>query len=317
LRSCGRVAELNDKVQNALDETRMLILGAQVLLGFQFQSIFQSAFDQLPAPVQLVKLVGLGLMLLAVGLLVAPAAFHQIAELGDDSRRLLRFTTRIAEWALMPFALGLGIDVYVAVLVVLGAAPALPAGIAALAFAVFWWYGLEWIVRRRRADHTSTLEHPRVTQQAPGPTKLEDKIRQVLTEARVVLPGVQALLGFQFAAMLMDGFAKLPRMLQYVHLASLALIAASIVFLISPAAFHRIVEGGEDSERMHRFSSAMVVTAMVPLALGISGDFYVVASKVLRSEVLALALAGASLVFFYGLWFGVTLAVRRLSPSAR
>jgi hypothetical protein len=156
-----------------------------------------------------------------------------------------------------------------------------------------------------------------VAQQAPTPTKLEDKIRQVLTEARVVLPGAQALLGFQFAAMLMDGFAKLPRTLQYVHLASLVLIAASIVFLISPAAFHRIVEGGEDSERMHRFSSAMVLTAMVPLALGISGDFYVVASKVLQSAVLALALAGASLAFFYGLWFGVTLAVRRVSPSAR
>jgi hypothetical protein len=311
------VAQLKDRVQNALDETRMLILGAQVLLGFQFHSIFQNGFDQLPAPVQHVKLIGLALMLLAVGLLIAPAAFHQIAERGNDSRRLLRFTTRIAEWALMPFALGLGIDVYMAVLVVLGPAPALPAGVAAIAFALFWWYGLEWIVRQRRADQTLPLEQARVVEQAPTPTKLDDKIRQVLTEARVVLPGAQALLGFQLAAMLMDAFAKLPRTLQYVHLASLALIAASIVFLISPAAFHRIVEGGEDSERMHRFSSAMVLSAMLPLALGISGDFYVVSNKVLQSDGLALALAGASLVFFYGLWFGVTLAARQLSPSAR
>jgi hypothetical protein len=45
---------------------------------------------------------------------------------------------------------------------------------------------------------------------------------------------------------------------------------------------------------LHRFSSAMVLSAMVPLALGI-----------------------ASLVFFYGLWFGLTLGVRlRVSSRA-
>jgi hypothetical protein len=32
---------------------------------------------------------------------------------------------------------------------------------------------------------------------------------------------------------------------------------------------------------VHRFSSAMVLAAMVPLALGIAGDFYVVLAKVL------------------------------------
>jgi hypothetical protein len=101
-----------------------------------------------------------------------------------------------------------------------------------------------------------------------------------------------------------------------VHLASLGLIAASIVFLMAPAAFHRIVERGQDTARLHQFSSAMVLGAMVPLALGIAGDAYVVLDKVLGSPSLAVALAGTSLIFFFGLWFGVTLALRQRIDAA-
>ena len=41
--------ELSKKVKVALDETRMLILGAQILLGFQFRGVFSDGYDQLPA----------------------------------------------------------------------------------------------------------------------------------------------------------------------------------------------------------------------------------------------------------------------------
>ena len=33
--------QLERKLKTALDESRLLILGAQVLFGFQFQSVFQ------------------------------------------------------------------------------------------------------------------------------------------------------------------------------------------------------------------------------------------------------------------------------------
>jgi hypothetical protein len=284
------VAALNDRVENALNETRMLILGAQVLFGFEYQAVFQPAFERLPWPSHIVKLVGLTLMSAAVGLLIAPSAFHQIVERGNDTRRVLDFTGRIATVALLPFAIGMGLDFYLAGQVVLG--PAL-------------WYGLEWLLRLiRRAREKRKMDDS--TERTP----LETKIKLVLTEARVVLPGAQALLGFQFAAMLTDQFEKLPRSSQYVHLASLGLIAATVVFLMAPAAYHRIVERGEDTERVHRFASAMVLTAMVPLALGMSGDFYVVVARVLESTTVAVASASACLVFFFGLWFGLTLIVR-------
>jgi len=37
--------ELAKKVKVALDETRMLILGAQILLGFQFRGVFVDGYD--------------------------------------------------------------------------------------------------------------------------------------------------------------------------------------------------------------------------------------------------------------------------------
>ena len=307
------VAKLANQVENVLNETRMLILGAQVLLGFQFQAVLQPGFERLPPALQDLKVVGLGLMLLAVGLLLSPGAFHQIVERGNDSPRVVAFTSRIATLALLPFAVGMGLDVYLATTVVLGTAAALPAGLAATACALAFWYGIEWYLRARQPPTPSTRED---RQMSSGSTDLSTKIEQVLTEARVVLPGAQALLGFQFAAILMDAFEKLPRTSQLVHLASLGLIAASIVFLMSPTAFHRIVERGQDTERMRRFSSAMVLCAMVPLAFGIAGDCYVVVDKVLDSAGLALTLAGLSLVFFFGLWFGVTLALRARIDTA-
>ncbi len=142
---------LEDKVENALNETRMLILGAQVLLGFEFQSTFQPVYEPLPSSVQEVKVVSLTLMLLAVGLLIAPGAFHEIVERGDDSPRVTQVTSQIASLALLPFALGIGLDVYVASHVVLSPGAALAAGFGTAAFALVFWYGLEWVWRTRRS----------------------------------------------------------------------------------------------------------------------------------------------------------------------
>lgn len=56
---------------------------------------------------------------------------------------------------------------------------------------------------------------------------------------------------------------------------------------------------------------------MIPLALGVTGDFYVVARKITESEGLSAGLAALALLTFYGLWFGFTLYLRKQRhPSA-
>jgi hypothetical protein len=68
--------KLERKLKTALDETRLLILGAQVLFGFAFQGAFQDLFGALPAVSRIA---------LAVILLMTPAALHRIAYDGEDN----------------------------------------------------------------------------------------------------------------------------------------------------------------------------------------------------------------------------------------
>jgi uncharacterized membrane protein len=300
------MASLKDKVQNALDESRMLVLGAQLLLGFQYRAGFESGFESLPASSRVLIGATLVLLILAIVLLILPATYHRVVEEGEETERFHRFILRIMAITLVPVALGL--DVYIAAAKAAGARAGVLTGTAVFLTAAFFWYGLLFLKKRGKGGAT-------VAQSKAGedrePTGLRDKIKHVLTEARVVLPGVQALLGFQLATMLLESFDKLPPSSKQVHLASLILIALSTICLMAPAAYHRIVEEGEETEGFHRFASWMVLCGLAPLALGICGELFVVVRKISDSPALALAGSLVMLAFAYWLWFGFTPARRR------
>ena len=48
-----------------------------------------------------------------VGLLITPGPYHRIVEGGEDSGNLHRLVTIIADLALLPFALALGLDLFI------------------------------------------------------------------------------------------------------------------------------------------------------------------------------------------------------------
>jgi hypothetical protein len=307
------MAKLKNKVKNALDEARMLVLGAQVLVGFQMRSVFEKGFDSLPIISQALKLMGLGLMLVAVGLIIAPSSYHRLVERGEDTHEIHRYTSKLASWALLPFAFGLGIDLYVATQKVAGSWKlGAVAGLFGAMMAGFFWYGMEFYMRRERAGEIgekkreSEMEEQK-EQDGGGNSKLTDKIQHALTECRVVLPGSQALLGFQFIVILSESFDKLPSLSKYIHLAALGLNALAIVLLITPAAYHRMVERGEETEHFHRFASKVLVAALVPLALAMASDVYVVVQKVTESPLISVVSALVILAIFWELWFGLPL----------
>ena len=208
-----------------------------------------------------IKHLGLLLLLAVVGLVMLPAARHRIVERGQDTPGMLLFTKWCLRLALLPLALAIGIDLFTAGAQVGGnrVGAAISGGAVLLSIAL--WYGIVVLREPREKEEEDVKETP-----------LEEKIVQVLTEARVVLPGAQALLGFQLAMMMMESFEKLPQSSKIVHLVSLCFIAATTILLIAPAAFHRLVERGEDTERFHSFASAMVVLAMITLAPGFCLD---------------------------------------------
>jgi len=201
--------ELPQKIKIALDETRILILGAQILLGFGFRGVFSERFDELPGYARCANGVGLGLLVCAIGLLIAPGPYHRIVEGGQDSGRLHRFATVIADLALLPFALALGLGLFVSIEAIFDiSAVSIAAGMTGAGLALALWYGLPRL-RERFAGERERMITRQSNERADTP--LQAKIEQVLTEARVVLPGAQALFGFQLAIVLTRAFERLPK----------------------------------------------------------------------------------------------------------
>ena len=292
------MTELKDKIKIALDESRMMILGTQVLLGFQFRSAFEPAFDRLPRSSQYLKMMGLMILLVAIALIMAPGSYHRIVRAGSDSEDVHQFATTMMDLGLIPFLLAFALDFYTSMGRIVGTTGGLIAAAIVGVTGLFFWYGLGWFCRSKKGH---SHRQPAIQR-----TPLGTKIDQVLTEARVVLPGAQALLGFQLVTMFMDGFDKLPNPSKFIHIGSLALIALTTILLMTPAAYHRIAERGEDTQRLHTVASAFLMAAMITLPLGIAGDVYVVVNKVTDSTGLSAGCAMLALAFFYGIWFGYT-----------
>jgi hypothetical protein len=133
----------------------------------------------------------------------------------------------------------------------------------------------------------------------------------MLIETRVILPGVQTLLGFQLIAILSEAFDKLPQSDQHIHLAALAALALSVLLLMAPAAYHRLSSEGDATEDVLTFGTIVLLSAMVPLALGLAADFYVVLNKSLHDPTAAAAGGALCAALMLGGWFALPFALRR------
>lgn len=302
------MSRLGDRIENVLNESRMLLLGGQVLLGFTYRICFEPAFERLPFLAQAVEVSGLAVMNVGMCWLIWPAAFHRIAEHGRQSQRIHEFTTRVLDWALLPFCLGLGLGFYpvsIAMHVPHPAAISVATGCLALAA----WYGGGAL--RRRVPRPAAVRSKGSGDEGQSGKDLSERVKKVLIECRMALPGAQAFLGFQFAIVFTESFAKLSRTSQWVHFASLIATTISIVLLIAPAAYHRLAEGGEDTERFHDVASYLLLATLVFLGPGMAGDLYVVLAKVTDSAATGAAVAGGLLLACYVVWFGISLLRRR------
>jgi hypothetical protein len=132
--------------------------------------------------------------------------------------------------------------------------------------------------------------------------QLKDATVILLEECRMVLPGMQALFGFQLVAVFNSGFKDaLSQWEQHLHLAAVTLVAVAIALIMTPAAYHRQAGARHASDAFITLCTRILLCAMVPLALGICIDFYLVA-KVLWSGV-APVLVAVVFAVFVAMWF--------------
>jgi uncharacterized protein DUF6328 len=289
---------VESRLKTALDESRLLILGAQVLFGFQFEAVFQERFSDVSDTARHMHGAGLALMLISISLLIAPSLFHQIIFAGDSRVGAITTATTLAGFSLLPLTVGLGISAFVALEHVFGRTVAIAVGSSFTAVGLALLYGLGFALRRDRKNQM---------QETSSKTPLKTKIEQMLTEARVIIPGGQALLGFQLVATLTKAFNELPALFKYVHCAALCAVALAVILLMTPAALHRLGFQGEDDPEFFNIGSRLVIVASIPLAIGISGDVAVVFFKTTGDTVIALSAGAIALFALLAFWLAYPL----------
>jgi hypothetical protein len=285
--------EIERRLKTALDESRLLILGAQVLFGFQFQAVFQELFSSLPASSRYIHCAGLTMLLISIGLLIAPSLFHQIVFEGESRPGAITAASVLAGASLLPLTIGLGASTFIVFERLFGRGPGIAASTSFTAIALAMLYGLGLSLRQNRRRPMPEKEHQ---------TPLKSKIEQMLTEARVIIPGAQALLGFQLVATLTKAFDELPAAFKYINCAGLCAVALSVVLLMTPAAVHRIGFGGEDDPLFFKIGSRLVIAGSIPLAAGIAADVAVVFFKATESANVATGAGVISLIVLLGFW---------------
>src|SRR6266436_538126 len=95
----------------------------------------------------------------------------------------------------------------------------------------------------------------------------------LLDECRMVLPGIQALFGFQLIVVFNAGFdQKLSATEQDLHLTAIALVAIAIAIIMTPAAYNIQTAPREVTDDFLRISTRLLLWSMFPLAIAISLD---------------------------------------------
>jgi len=134
--------------------------------------------------------------------------------------------------------------------------------------------------------------------------ELSEAASTLLDECRMVLPGVQAIFGFQLIAVFQQKFGEdLDRGYQCLHLAALVLVAISAAMIMTPAAYHRLQGAHHVTERFLRVSSRLLLIALAPLATGLSVDVFLLGKLILDNDVTAAIIATALFGAMVFMWY--------------
>jgi hypothetical protein len=146
---------------------------------------------------------------------------------------------------------------------------------------------------------------------------LEEASTHVGGEARMLLPGVQTILGFQLMAVFNQRFEQFSHGEQIAHFAAFLLVALTMGLLMAPAAYHRQAEPRLVTKRFVTLSSVLLTLSMIPFIAGVCLDTYLVGRIILRTPLPAAVAAGAMLLVLTGLWFVLPTVGRLHRPRPR
>lgn len=134
-------------------------------------------------------------------------------------------------------------------------------------------------------------------------TKLSQAVTEILNEARTVVPGVQAFIGFQLVAVFNTSFwERLTDAERGLHVGAILLDILALVLLSTPPLYHRQRESGYDSAGLVKLASRLLTASTYPLIAAIAVDLYIIGRLVGGGAAAGLVAAAAVLVPAVLLW---------------
>jgi hypothetical protein len=170
--------------------------------------------------------------------------------------------------------------------------------------------------RRSRSRRDEARASARQHEEGTQVQTLKDQAHSIHEEARMVLPGIQALFGFQLIAVFNRPFFDLDPASRLLHLAALVLVGIAIALIMAPAAYHRLAEANRVSRHWIELASRDIAWAMAALMLAISLDIYLVAIMIVEDVALAATLAAAVGSLLSWLWFAMPFFARLRERSS-
>jgi len=132
-----------------------------------------------------------------------------------------------------------------------------------------------------------------------------------------MVPGIQAVFGFQLIAVFNERFADLAVSLRDTHFASLCLVVIAVALIMTPAAYDRLAEPSVVSSHFLVLTTRMLTTAMAVFGCAIATQMYVVAMLVTDNPAIGALSSLGALALFGCLWFALPLRQARMRSDAQ
>ena len=133
---------------------------------------------------------------------------------------------------------------------------------------------------------------------------LSEAVTHLLEECRTVLPGIQALFGFQLIVVFNPSFhEKLSSTERELHLIAIGLIIVAIAMVMAPAAYHRQKDPQKVSEGFIFIATRLLLCAMFPLMVALGLEFFLITRVITNHVMLSIILSVLLLSVFSTLWF--------------
>jgi hypothetical protein len=133
---------------------------------------------------------------------------------------------------------------------------------------------------------------------------LSEAVTHLLEECRTVLPGIQALFGFQLIVVFNPAFQeKLSLTERGLHLTAIVLIIIAIGMVMAPAAYHRQKDPQSVGEDFIFIATRLLLYSMFPLMMALGLEFFLISRVITNNLTLSILLTVLLVMLFSTLWF--------------